>query len=103
MKSLGYTPLNKDEIKMFQSGFRNLEDAMYDPVFFQTFGKYFKTNPIGLKRKSGQHVYKGKPISEDDAIVGPTTNRQFLQLAEEIKKRNYCFYYYYSFSIYRTT
>ena len=86
MKSLGYTPLNKDEIKMFQSGFRNLEDAMYDPVFFQTFGKYFKTNPIGLKRKSGQHVYKGKPISEDDAIVGPTTNRQFLQLAEEIKK-----------------
>jgi hypothetical protein len=59
---------------------------MYDPVFFQTFGKYFKTNPIGLKRKSGQHVYKGKPISEDDAIVGPTTNRQFLQLAEEIKK-----------------
>lgn len=75
VKKAGLSPLDSDGIKQFQQAYRDLEDAMHDSRFFETFGKYFKVNPVG---KPDQQ-YRGKAISPVDDYWGNTTRGQLIQ------------------------
>lgn len=78
-KKLGLTPLTDDEIIRFQSGYRDLEQAMHEPKFFETFGKYFRTKQFG---KADEPEYlKKKTISKADKIYGNTTAGQVFELS----------------------
>lgn len=77
VEKLGMTPLDEEGIKQFQQAYMDIQDAMQDPVFFQSFGKYFKTNPVGV----ADQVYKGKPISHSEGYYGNTTIGEKLQLS----------------------
>jgi hypothetical protein len=74
---LGMTPLNSEGVQQFQQAYRDLEDAMHDPKFFETFGKYFKTSPTG----KADQTYRGKAISPVDDYYGNTTRGQMFQLS----------------------
>ena len=77
--ALGLTPLTDDEITRFQAGYRDLEKAMHEPQFFETFGKYFRTKQFG---KSDEPAYLGKKtISKVDNIYGNTTAGQAFELS----------------------
>ena len=79
IKKLGMTPLTDDEIIRFQAGYRDLEQAMHEPDFFQTFGKYFRTKQFG---KADEPAYlKKKTISKADKIYGNTTAGQVFELS----------------------
>ena len=74
---LGMTPLSIQGIKQFQQAYRDLQDAMQDPVFFQSFGKYFATDPTGVHDSD----YRGKPISPVEGFYGNTTVGQKFKLS----------------------
>ena len=74
---LGMTPLKSEGIQQFQQAYRDLEDLMHDRKFFETFGKYFATNPTGKP----DQTYRGKPISPVDDYYGNTTRGQMLRLS----------------------
>jgi hypothetical protein len=79
-KRLGYSALDETDIKRFQGGYRALAKAARDPKFFESFGKYFKLSPIGVKDEE----YLGQPISKDDSWVGNTTLGQLAQLRDDV-------------------
>jgi hypothetical protein len=79
VEALGLTPLTDDEIVRFQAGYRDLEEAMKEPKFFETFGKYFRTKQFG---KADEPEFKGKRnISRPDKIYGNTTAGQVFELS----------------------
>ena len=79
VKALGLTPLTDNEIIRFQSGYRDLEQAMREPKFFQTFGKYFRTKQFG---KADEPDYLGKKtISKPDGIYGNSTAGEVFELS----------------------
>jgi hypothetical protein len=79
VKALGLTPLTDNEIVRFQSGYRDLEQAMREPKFFETFGKYFRTKQFG---KPDEPDYLGKKtISKPDKIYGNTTAGEVFELS----------------------
>lgn len=75
-QKLGYTPMSEREIQRFQGGYRALAKAARDPQFFESFGKYFKLSPVGLKDEE----FMGLPISRDDKWAGNTTIGEIAQL-----------------------
>jgi hypothetical protein len=81
-KDLGFTPLNDEQLGSFQEAYRDLIDAAEDPKFKSTWGKYFVTKPTG-KAPGKSHIYRGKPVSTKDYIVGTATNREKLTVAKE--------------------
>jgi len=79
VKALGLTPLTDDEIIRFQAGYQDLEKAMREPKFFETFGKYFRTKQFG---KADEPDFLGKKtISKPDKIYGNTTAGQVFELS----------------------
>ena len=75
VKKAGLSPLDSDGIKQFQQAYRDLADAMKDPKFFESFGKYFKIDPVG---KPDQQ-YKGQAISPVEGFWGNTTRGQLVR------------------------
>jgi hypothetical protein len=79
VEALGFTPLTDDEIIRFQAGYQDLEKAMREPKFFETFGKYFRTKQFG---KADEPDFLGKKtISKPDKIYGNTTAGEVFELS----------------------
>ena len=67
-KKLGLTPMNEEQAKQFQAGYKDLADLQNDPEFAPLLSD-FDLRPKGV----GDQMYSGKAISGEDAIVGNTT------------------------------
>lgn len=67
-KRVGVTPMNEEQAKQFQAGYKDLADLQNDPQFAPLLSD-FDLRPKGV----GDQMYSGKPISGEDAIVGNTT------------------------------
>lgn len=79
---LGFTPLNVDQIKAFQQGFRDLQTLLKtNPEFQQTYGQYVNTDPRGLADQTMTLNGQTFAISGVDGKWGNTTVGQIQKLA----------------------